>query len=410
MKLIVVNDAAFVDGGFSQVAIASAVECGRRGMQVEFVSPCGPVCPELTNAPNLTVTCLHQQDIKNDNNRLRAMVQGVANFSMGRALLKLFAAQERENTIVHFHSWSKSVSPWAIRLAVKSGLKVIVSVQEYFLACPNGGFYVFKDGEICHRTPLSIDCIRCNCDSRSYLHKLWRVGRVAIQKHLFHLPDIVEHFILVSPLLRRVLEPFLPDQALIHMLDNPIAVAACERTPVEENQPFLFVGRFSREKGVVRFAEAVRDLNLPAVFVGDGHLRREVEAIAPNATFTGWLDAAGVSHWHRKARMLVFPSTWYEGQPLVPIEAAANGVPSILSDCNSAVDYLPDGVRALHFHHNSSEDLRAKLLIAQSNTEVKRLSEDAYSWYWANPWTLDRHVNNLESIYRSVLAGHARVA
>jgi glycosyltransferase involved in cell wall biosynthesis len=407
MKLILITDTAHVDGGISKVAIDSALACARRGIPVHFVAACGPVAAELQNEPNIETTCLNQLDLKNDPRRGRAAFNGIANLPMARLLRALFDAADPAECVVHIHGWSKAVSPLALRVAAKSRLKTIATIHEYFIACPNGGFYVYKDDAICHRTPLSLDCLQCNCDSRAYAHKLWRYTRTFVQKFAFRIPDLLKNYILLSPVSRRAVEPYLPRDAVIHMLDNPIAVADQGRTPAEDNEFFLFVGRFSREKGVLRLAEAVRDLGVPAVFIGDGHLRGEMESIAPKATFTGWLSAPEIASWMRRARALVFASTWYEGQPLVPIEAAASGVPCILSDCTAAVDYLLDGERGLHFKHDSLDALKEKMLSLADNERVARLSRNVYSWYWQNPWSIDRHADKLIAIYHSLLGDWA---
>jgi glycosyltransferase involved in cell wall biosynthesis len=403
MKLILITDSASVDGGVSKVAIDSALACAKRGIAVHYIAACGPVAAELQDVPNLQVTCLGQFDLKNDPRRARAAINGIFNFPLARSLQSIFAAADPAETVVHFHGWSKAVSPLPIRVAAKSKLSTILTIHEYFIACPNGGFYVHKDDAICHRTPLSLDCLLCNCDSRSYSHKLWRYSRTFLQKYALQIPALIKNYILLSPVSRRAVEPYLPRDARIHMLDNPIDVTDRGRTPVEDNQIFLFVGRFSREKGVLRLAEAVRDLGVPAVFIGDGHLRADMERIAPKATFTGWLKAEEIAAWMRRARALVFPSTWYEGQPLVPIEAAASGLPCVLSNCNAAVDYLLDGERAIHFQYDSLEALKAKMLSLQDNELVGRLSRNVYQWYWQNPWSIDRHADQLIEIYHSLL-------
>ena len=55
--------------------------------------------------------------------------------------------------------------------------------------------------------------------------------------------------------------------------DGPVAAGA--------NEPFLFMGRFSQEKGVLLAAEACRRLNVPAVFIGDGELAGRAREIYP---------------------------------------------------------------------------------------------------------------------------------
>ncbi|MDB5348581.1 MAG: glycosyl transferase family 1 [Schlesneria sp.] len=215
---------------------------------------------------------------------------------------------------------------------------------------------------------------------------------------------------MMTKMSRDVLTPFLPLDSNIYMLDNPISVTDEGRSPVESNKRALFVGRLSREKGVANLSQALRDLGMSAVFVGDGHLRAEIQAQLPDSEFTGWLNKEGVSAKMREARILAFPSTWYEVQPLTPIEAAANGVPSIVSNCTTAIECIEHNERGLHFQHDSVEALKQQLIASQDDKLVERLSRNAYSWYWNNPWTVQRHTRELIAIYEQLQSGKTSVA
>ncbi len=404
MKIIVLHDSAAIDGGASKIAILAARGCAEAGIDTHYIAACGPIAAELQGLDRLKVTCLDQQDIKGDPNRLRAAIQGIAN-SRASSVVRKILSEASPDTIVHIHSWCKALSPLIVRTAARSGLPVVMSLHEYFTACPNGAFYNFQKNEVCHLQPLSLSCITCNCDSRTYRHKLWRTARGLVQKQVFGVPKCVKNYIMMSPISRKVQTPFLPIDSKLYMLDNPIDVPDLGRTPVEQNKGVLFVGRFSREKGVVNLANAIRDLGLPAVFVGDGHLKPEIEKMLPHAEFTGWLGSEAVSARLRQARVLAFPSTWYEVQSLVPIEAAANGVPSIISNCTTAVDYVPHNERGWHFQHDSVESLKEQLVAAQDDQKIEQMSRNAYSWYWDNPWTPKRHASELMKIYEQVLEG-----
>jgi glycosyltransferase involved in cell wall biosynthesis len=402
MKVIVIEDSAAINGGAAKVAITAARGCAEAGLDVHFVAACGPIATELQGVDRLKVTCLDQQEIKNDPNRFRAVTKGIANSRAANAIRSILREADPD-TVVHIHSFSKALSPLAVRAATQSGLPVVMSLHDYFTACPNGGFFNYQKNEICHLTPLSVSCMTCHCDSRSYPHKIWRVARALVQKRVLDVPACVKNFIILSPLARNVQTPFLPADATLYPLDNPIDAQDLGRAPVEQNKPILFVGRFSREKGVENLAKAIRDLGLPAVFVGDGHLRPEIEKMLPNAEFTGWLNSEGVISRIRSARMVAFPSTWYEVQPLVPIEAAANGVPSIVSNCTAAADYIPHNERGLHFQFDSVESLKEQLVASRDDRSLERMSQNAYSWYWSNPWTPQRHTRELMQIYEKML-------
>ena len=101
--------------------------------------------------------------------------------------------------------------------------------------------------------------------------------------------------------------------------------------------------RLDREKGVQLLAEVAKELAIPITYVGDGPLRAEIEAM-PGATVTGWVARDQVYRHLSTARCLVFPSLWYETYGLTVAEAAAYGVPAIVSDISAAAERVEDGV------------------------------------------------------------------
>lgn len=403
MTIIFVSDSSFLDGGISQVAIQSAIECVRQGHTLYYFAALGPPDPALVAALGSShVRVLGSAEIKSDPNRLRAATSGIANFDAARALADLLKKFTPDDTVIHIHGWCKAVSALVFKTALNSGIPVICTIHEYFLACPNGAFYDYQKDEICHRKPLGFSCLTCNCDPRHYGHKLWRFTRGFVHTEFFGVPGKLPDVITLSPSNEKLIRPHLSPEVNCHRLHYPIFVTREARARAEHNTTYLFVGRFSREKGVLRFAEVARDLNLDATFVGDGHLRAELEKMVPHARFTGWLPQAGVLQEVRKARVVVFASTWYEGLGLVPIEAAAAGIPAVVSDCTVVTDFLQDGVSSLFFKYNSTEDLKRKLELCRSDATIEGLSRNAYANYWADPWTVEKHAHGLISIYQKI--------
>ena len=148
------------------------------------------------------------------------------------------------------------------------------------------------------------------------------------------------------------------------------------------------------------FADAVRATGLPAVFIGDGSLAPELRRLCPGALFTGWIGPDAIRSHLAKARALVFPPLWYETLGLVVVEAAASGVPALISDRCAATDVIQDGVNGLHFARGSVDSLAGKMLmLAGDGAQAARLGKAGYDRYWADPWTLDRHVGKLLGVY-----------
>lgn len=403
MKVIIFNDYAKITGGQDQCALAGAKGLARREIDVTLYTAVGPVMPDLLSEPNLKTICLDQVDILNASSRLRAMVDGFRNKAAIEDLAERLKGLDPSDTILHFHSYTKAFSPAFLKFAIDKGFKVVMTLNDYFIECPNGAFFVFPEEKICKRTPLSIDCITCNCDSRSYGHKLWRSVRTAYQNKVLKLDAGICRYVSVSKFCADILRKDLPKSARIDFLFNPIDLPNDGPAPVDSNKPFLFVGRFVETKGVHLFAEAIKRLGYPAVFVGDGPLKEEMARKCPDAQFTGWLPAAEVRKLMRQSRCLVFPSMWYEAQPLTPAESLANGVPVITSDCNAAVDYVLHNKNGLQFKNGDIEDLCQQMEKMSDPAFAKEKGAAAYDGYWVEPWSLENHTSRLIKIYEDVL-------
>jgi glycosyltransferase involved in cell wall biosynthesis len=163
----------------------------------------------------------------------------------------------------------------------------------------------------------------------------------------------------------------------------------------------FLVGGWFRKKDL--FAEAARRANVPAIFIGEGASRDAVVAANSQAQLKGWLSYDKGIEQLRKARALVVPSLWLEAQPLVILEAAANGIPVVLADRCAARDLVEDGVTGLWFSTGNLDDLVKKIEAVKDGQFAQRLGAAAYKRYWAAPPTLEAHLDKLEDLYCDVL-------
>jgi glycosyltransferase involved in cell wall biosynthesis len=404
MHIIIANDFAVLNGGAAQIAFSGARGLAERGHRVSFFAAVGPVDTTLLNHTNITVQCLGQKDILRDPNRIRAMWRGLWNTEAARALDQLLAKADPRETVVHIHGWTKALTASVIPRPEKRGISSIVTLHDYFCACPNGGFFDYPAKHICHRMPLSAACTFRQCDQRNYGHKLWRIVRQHVQRRLAMFPASLRHVILYSNLSEKVLRPFLPAGVHIHRVGSPIDSPKQPATKVAANRPFTFVGRFDNEKAPQHLAKAAAFLGVDVRFVGDGALRHEIASIYPKAQITGWQNNKQVQAHLQNARALVLPSVWYEVQPLVVGEAAALGVPAIVSHSSASAEVVADGETGLVFKAGDVNDLQEKLRRMSDDSVVARLGRAAYERHWNNPPTNARHAANLESVYSEMLA------
>ncbi len=403
-ELIILSDFACLNGGAAVVALNTARQMALSGVPTTIFSATGLVDASLRGVPNLTVLCLEQEEIVKDPRRARAFARGINNRPATRALRALLAGKDPARTVVHAHQWSKALSPAVLAATKSAGFKLAITLHDFFIVCPNGGFFVYPKLELCHRTPLSPSCLGCRCDRRSELHKVWRTARTWAQNHWWRVSDRVDQYIGVSDFSAEILRPHLPANVPLEVVPCPCECRDHGPAPVRDNTLFLFVGRIVPEKGPGLLAEAARRLGLKAAFVGDGEARAELQRQYPEHEWTGWLDARAIDSWMRRARALVFPSLWYETLGLVVVEAAAQGLPAVVADSSAASRFIRAEECGLHFQHGSVDSLACQLQRLADPDFAARLGRGAYDWYWQNPWTMAAHLEELRRVYSKMLA------
>jgi glycosyltransferase involved in cell wall biosynthesis len=407
--VVIVNDFAYVNGGAGQVALSSALGLASRGIDVTVFSAVGPAMASLSGK-RIHLVCTGQEEIAHDPNRLRAATQGLWNYRAARRMKETLAELDPSQTVVHLHGWSKSLSASIVHRTLSSGFRTVLTMHDYFLACPNGGFFDYRRNQICNLKPMSGACLRTNCDKHSYAEKLWRVGRQALQYGPGRLPSGVRDFIAISTFSRNILEPFLPPQAKIHEVPNPISTPPSTPARPEANRSFLFVGRLEPEKGPLLLAEAADRIGAEMMFVGDGSMRSELTRRYPSARFTGWVTPSEVAVHLESARAVVLPSRWYETQGLVSLEAAARGIPAVVPDRCAASEAISNRETGLIFRSGDAEDLADKLSMLQDDSLVATLGRTAYKRYWAAPATMEQHLDRLLEVYGQILSRTSRLA
>ncbi len=408
MVVIVLSDYGHVNGGAAQVAIRGLNALADSGHKIIFVSAVGPVDEAIDRSKVETINFgLH--DLLDNPSRISAAVRGIWDWDCARKLRTVLEQCDNADSIVHVHSWSKSFSSSVIHESVKMGFEVVCTLHDYFTVCPNGALFDFQKNEICHLKPLSFLCLTSHCDARSYSHKLWRVVRQFAQNEIAGLPESIRHYIAVSEASAKIMRPNLGKMSQVHFVRNPIDVPRAQMATPASNEGFLFVGRFSPEKGAALFAQAAGKAGASARFAGKGEGQVQILEANPNSVMLGWLGKDEVQQEIRSCRALVFPSLWYETQGLVVQEAAAHGIPVVVSDSCVARDSIVDGETGLLFRAGDSDDLAEKIRFLNEDAEFAgRMGRAAYHRFWADPPTLDNHVDELLACYQSILS--ARVA
>lgn len=158
----------------------------------------------------------------------------------------------------------------------------------------------------------------------------------------------------------------------------------------ESTLQVVFVGRLHPDKGIETLTKAVEHctadgFEVRAMLVGpqEGWDPESVSAaIRSRIVVVG--EQADVRPWIASADVLCLPSK-REGFPNVVLEAAAMGVPAVVSDATGAVDAVVRDVTGLVVPVGSAEDLAVALERLADSPELRaRLGTAARSWVEAH--------------------------
>lgn len=386
--IVIVNDFDYIQGGASKVAIDTAILLHENKYNVIFFS-----ATHKDNDYKFKQVCTNQNECLKDG--IKGALRGLKNNKVEKEFSKLLDSLDKNNTIIHIHGWTKSLSSIIFKVAYKKNFKTVLTMHDYFTACPNGGFYNYKKNQICELNPMSFKCKKCNCDSRNYLFKIYRIIRQKIQnKNMKYL----NNYIYISEFSYNVLKKY--NKGNFYKVYNPIPIKKSDRTNVEKNNYYVYIGRISKEKGVDKFCTALNKLKLKGIVVGDGSEKEALENEYSNVEFVGWKNSLEVQEYMKNAKALIFPSNWYEGSPLTIMEALSNGLPCIVPEKCAASDYINED-NGLIF--DGTVDSLVDKIEKYEKMNIKKISENAYNNYWKEPFDNKRYLKELKKVYDKII-------
>jgi glycosyltransferase involved in cell wall biosynthesis len=148
---------------------------------------------------------------------------------------------------------------------------------------------------------------------------------------------------------------------------------------------FLFVGKMVSKKRPADFIQACCKIidtpegtNIHALLVGDGHLRTSLELLArphrKRIHFVGFCNQTQLPAFYKASSALVLPSDGRETWGLVVNEAAACGIPAIVSDiAGCAPDMIDEGLTGYTYPLGNVEVLAQRMIALKRKCEQDHL-------------------------------------
>lgn len=303
----------------------------------------------------------------------------------------------RDIRIAHLHNFNFQLTPSILPELKKRGLRVVYTAHDSQLACPYHRLYNFQQDRICLKCidGSFYNCILDRCCEGS----LARSAVSAIESYLFHSLDFYNRYIdlVVSP------SRFLADiigrhySGRIEVLPNFVSLPAA--TSPDKEDGIVYVGRVSREKGVLELAERFELAGLPLTVIGGGP---DLEALptGQNVTATGPLYGDGLFDRVRRARFVIQPSRWFENCPMTVIEAFACGTPVIAPEHSGFKELIKPGSTGFFVDFKASDCIdRIKEISEMYSPD---LSECCLKEFAEN-YSEGRHVDRIIKHYEELL-------
>jgi len=368
----------------------------------------------------LTQAGLDVRQVTFDNADLRESESLIGDLSLAASAIWSSAAKRRvgsvldahHSQVMHVHNTFTAASPSVYAAAAERGIPVVQTLHNYRLVCPAAT--VFRDGKSC------TDCVGRPIPWPGVLHACVRGSRrqslvagamLTVHRARGTYARGVAAYVALTAFQREMMIDGGLPAARIRVVPNFLEP---DPGPGPEGRTgLLFVGRLAVEKGIPVLLAAASAVPRAISVMGAGPLQDSVEgaAAAGLVTYLGSRSRTAVGDALRQASALVLPSNWFEGFPLVLLEAYASGTPVIASRIGSLTDLVEDGVTGLHVAPNDAVELADLVRWAKIHPEeMRRMGANARSRY-EGLYRGEAHLEALMSTYRSVVPmsrpGHA---
>jgi glycosyltransferase involved in cell wall biosynthesis len=314
--------------------------------------------------------------------------------------------------VVHAHNLFPLIGTAFFDVAQESGTPLVLTMHNYRLSCIAATHY--RGGQVCQKCKLpgAWAGIRHACYRKS------RVASAAVALATQRWGQAIRSA--KGPMAVIALSDFAAEQLLdagipasrIFVKPNFVDVARPESigmsTTLKDSLPYVvFSGRLSEEKGIVDLIHAWRNMrSIKLKVLGDGPLRSALERLvveeALDVEILGTRQRREALNIVAGALCQVVPSRWFEGMPLVVLEAWSLGVPVIGSRLGGLAEMLGRDERGLTFDPGDSAQI-AKLVHRISADPALRRRLKAAGAEATLAHSREKSLQILTSVYRSVL-------
>lgn len=330
--------------------------------------------------------------------KLQALCSGIYNPFSVRSF-RCFVSHEKPD-LIHVHNLYPLISPAILHVCKEFSLPVVMTLHNYRLMCPNGLFMV--NGTICEKCCGGKEfwCFFKNCEENLGKSLGYALRNYVARIRKSYLDNVHVFAALTDFQRQKLIQEGYPSERIKIIPNMSQPVSTTGRKPLGDY--IGYVGRISPEKGVNDLLKAAsKHPHIDFQAAGGYDKAPELVDKAPqNFHFRGHLPYDTVGTFMAKSRVIVLCSIWYEGFPMILVEAMLRGRPVIASRLGGLPEVVDDGVTGLLFEAGNAEDLAEKIQYLWDNPELCRKMGEAGREKALREYTPDVYYERLMDVYQ----------
>jgi glycosyltransferase involved in cell wall biosynthesis len=173
-----------------------------------------------------------------------------------------------------------------------------------------------------------------------------------------------------------------------------------------------FIGRFSKEKGIIIFIEAIQIVSkkredIEFIIGGDGALHETIinyiqkNNLESKVKLVGWIPHDELPKYLNQLKLLVLPS-YTEGLPNIILEAMACGTPVLTTPVGAIPDVIHDGENGFIIKNNTQQDIAEDVIRILEHPSLELVVKNAKKYVEKN-YTYAAKVENYEKILQDII-------
>lgn len=302
--------------------------------------------------------------------------------------------------VCHVHNTFPIITPVVYEVCKQKGVPVVQTLHNYKMVCTNS--LLFRDGEVCELclNKSLYNSIKYKCYRDSYFATAAQAHVIQAHRKNGTWENSIDKYICLTEFQKDKLISggMSPDKMCVK--HNFLSKSGSN---IEHGSFFLFVGRLNNSKGLQDLLFLFRE-NKSSKFVLIGKSDSpEVFNEFENVEHLGEQDRSVVLEHMRNCKAVVFPSIYYEGMPMVILEAFSHKKLVIARNTGAMSSMIEHGVNGFKYDDRSSL-IDYVHLVDEDESLVLKLGEGAFKDY-EEKYSKEIGYKNLINIYSDVLKG-----